>query len=77
MRGVQNRTHRKTSSHPEEVPYKPRASGPSASANKALKLPENRSGKPLFPPLLYKSPLAQSTLDFLCDSDRTRKKPKQ
>lgn len=34
MRGVQNRTYRKTSSHPKEAPYKPRAPEPSTSINK-------------------------------------------
>lgn len=64
MRGVQNRPHRKTSSHPEEVPYKPGAAQLSASINKAPKLPGNLSGKPLFPPPLYGSPLAQSNSVF-------------
>lgn len=49
-RGVQNRTCRKTSSHPEEVPCKPTA--PGLSPNRQSSLSADLSGKPLLSSLI-------------------------
>lgn len=75
MRGVQNKTHRKTSSPPEEVPYKARAWG--SQLDQQSPLSENLSGQPPLP----SSPVLTSLhghrgMGFLL-SDRTRKKTKQ
>lgn len=47
MRGVQNKTHRKTSSHPEEVPTRPEHGALNLDQQRPLS--ENLSGKPPLP----------------------------
>lgn len=70
MRGVQNKTHRKTSSYPEEVPYRVQ-SVRALNLDQQSPLSENLSGKSLpSSPVLV--PTGTVTLGFLL-SDKTRK----
>lgn len=70
MRGVQNESHRKTSSYPE------RLTSPEHQGFQKSPLSENHSGKPPLSSLSCTSPhWHKMTLNFLL-SDRTRKKPK-